>query len=196
MMEHLSVLQRQGVIAGWHDRMITAGEDWKGEIDGHLNSAHIVLLLVSSSFLNSDYCFDIEMRRAIERHAEGKAEVIPVILRDCDWRFEPLSRFQALPTDSKPITSWTNRDEAFASVVRGIREAIKRLRLDSKSVINQTDVRTHPRVVVRPPPLPYLCDRSEQEEELRAALLHHRRDKPQRPMVCLIHGNENEAHTE
>jgi iSTAND domain-containing protein/TIR domain-containing protein len=196
MMEHLSGLRRRGDIAGWHDRLITAGEDWKGEIDGHLNSAHIVLLLVSASFLDSDYCFDIEMRRAIERHEKCEAEVIPVILRDCDWCFEPLNKFQALPTDGKPITSWPNRDEAFASVVRGIREAIERLRSDFKSVINQPAVRTHPRMGVRPPPPPYLCDRIEQEEELRAALHQHRRVKPQRPMVCLVHGNENEAHSE
>src|SRR5262245_17598961 len=117
MIDHLGVLQRQGIIAAWHDRLIAAGDDWKGEIDEHLNSAHIVLLLVSSSFLSSDYCIDIEMKRAIERHAEGEVEIIPVILRDCDWRFEPLSRFQSLPIDGKPVTSWANRDEVFSKVL-------------------------------------------------------------------------------
>jgi hypothetical protein len=195
MMEHLSVLQRQGIIAGWDDRLISAGEDWKGEIDKNLNSAQIILLLISSSFINSDYCC-VEMQRAMERHAEGLAEVIPVILRDCEWRFGPLSRFQALPADGKPITSWKDRDVAFSNVVRGIGEAIKRLRLDVELISNRETINISPRTDLRPPPLPYLCDRDVQTEELRDALELHQKHRALRPMVCLIHGAENEAHSE
>ena len=61
--EHLSLLRRQGVISGWHDRQILPGQEWAGEIDKHLGSARVVLLLVSPSFLASDYCYDIEMKR-------------------------------------------------------------------------------------------------------------------------------------
>src|SRR3954470_1358357 len=66
--EHLSILRRQGIISGWHDRMIGAGQEWKGEIDRRLDSARIILLLISPSFLASDYCYDVEMKRALERH--------------------------------------------------------------------------------------------------------------------------------
>ena len=77
--KHLRTLERQEVISGWHDRKILAGEEWKGEIDEHLNKAHLILLLISSDFLASDYCYDLEMARAIERHGAGEATVIPVI---------------------------------------------------------------------------------------------------------------------
>lgn len=81
---HLSILRRGGVISSWHDRRISAGREWVGEIDSHLNRADIILLLVSSDFIASDYCYKKEMARAIERHDRGEARVIPVILRECD----------------------------------------------------------------------------------------------------------------
>ena len=62
--KHLSILKRQGVIREWYDREITAGTDWKGQLDQHLNSAGVILLLVSADFLASDYCYDVEMTRA------------------------------------------------------------------------------------------------------------------------------------
>ena len=85
-MKHLSLLQRQGVIQTWHDRNINAGDDWKQQIDDNLNTATVILLLISADFLASDYCYEIEMQRALERHNAGEARVIPVILRPVDWR--------------------------------------------------------------------------------------------------------------
>src|SRR5215210_4642126 len=95
--KHLSLMRRNGEISGWHDRNISAGTDWKDSIDKHLESAKIILLLVSADFLSSDYCYEIEMRRAMKRHQEGKARVIPVIVRNCDWSSAPFSSLQALP---------------------------------------------------------------------------------------------------
>ena len=122
--KHLSILKRQGVIRDWYDREITAGTDWKGQLDQHLNSAGVILLLVSADFLASDYCYDVEMTRALERHDQGEARVIPVILRPVDWKGAPFGKLQSLPTDGKPVTSWNDRDEAFTDVARGIRNAI------------------------------------------------------------------------
>src|SRR5256885_1463819 len=82
--KHLAVLKRQKVISAWHDRLITAGEDWANEIDQHINSASIILLLVSADFLTSDYCYEIEMTQALGRHEAGETRVIPIILRPCD----------------------------------------------------------------------------------------------------------------
>jgi hypothetical protein len=79
--KHLKSLEWQGVIKAWHDRKITAGEEWKSAIDSHLESAKIILLLISADFLASDYCYDIELQRALERHESKEARVIPVILR-------------------------------------------------------------------------------------------------------------------
>ncbi|MGA2700073.1 MAG: toll/interleukin-1 receptor domain-containing protein [Isosphaeraceae bacterium] len=123
--EALSLLKRQGLISGWHDRKIGAGEEWKGATDQNLEEAQAILLLVSSSFLASDYCWDVETKRAIERHDQGVAKVIPVILRPCDWHGAPFGQLQALPKDAKAVTTWTNKDEAWTDVALGIRRAVE-----------------------------------------------------------------------
>ena len=124
---HLRILERQHVIAGWHDRRITGGNEWAGQINEHLNSAQIILLLISSDFISSDYCYDIEMTRAMERHAAGEARVIPVILRPVDWKDAPFAKLQALPKDARPVTKWSNQDEAFTNITEGIRAVVKEL---------------------------------------------------------------------
>ncbi len=122
--KHLSILRRQGVISEWHDRKIVPGEEWAGEIDTHLKSSQIVLLLVSSDFLASDYCYDKEMELALKRHESGEARVLPIVLRSVDWKAAPFGKLQALPKDAKPVVSWEDRDEAFTNVAQGIRAAV------------------------------------------------------------------------
>lgn len=124
---HLEPLRRSGQITTWYDREIQPGTEWKPEIDKHLNTSDIVLFLVSSNFMRSDYCYGIEMRRALERYETGETLVIPIILRHVEWKETPIGKFQVLPTDGKPITSWRNRDEAFQDVVRGIRKVVEGL---------------------------------------------------------------------
>ena len=92
--EHLALLKRQGYIVGWHDRRIGAGEEWRDQLDKNLEEAQIILLLISSSFLASDYCSDIETKRALDRHDKGEAKVIPVLLRAVDWEGAPFARLQ------------------------------------------------------------------------------------------------------
>ncbi|TVP64467.1 MAG: toll/interleukin-1 receptor domain-containing protein [Nodularia sp. (in: Bacteria)] len=128
LVKHLSILKRQGVITAWHDRKITAGTEWAGEIDTHLNAASVILLLISSDFLASDYCYDIELVRAMKRHATGEACVIPVILREVDWKGAVFGKLQALPKNADPVANWGNQDQAFADVARGIREAVEKLK--------------------------------------------------------------------
>lgn len=123
--KHLSLLQRKGLIATWHDRQIVPGTDWAQAIDTHLNTASVILLLISPDFFASDYCYSIEMQRALERHEANEARVIPILLRPVDWKEAPFRHLQALPTNAKPITSWSNQDEAFADLAAGIRRAIQ-----------------------------------------------------------------------
>ncbi|WP_404789018.1 TIR domain-containing protein [Altericista sp. CCNU0014] len=125
--KHLSLLKRQNIITDWHDRNITAGTDWAQAIDNNLNTANIILLLISSDFLASDYCYDKEMTRALELHNQGIACVMPIILRPCDWHSAPFGKLQALPKDAKPVTTWDNPDEAFTHIAQGIRKAVAEL---------------------------------------------------------------------
>jgi hypothetical protein len=125
--KHLSLLKRQNIIADWHDRNITAGTDWAQAIDDNLNTANIILLLISSDFLASDYCYDKEMTRALEHHTQGTARIIPIILRPCDWHSAPFGKLQALPKDAKPVTQWSDPDEAFTHIAQGIRKTVAEL---------------------------------------------------------------------
>ncbi len=124
---HLSSLRRSGLIRDWHDRCIQPGDTWKGAIDENLEKAHLVLFLVSAHFIASNYCFDVEMTRALERRREGKARVIPIIVRPCDWNSTPLGELQALPKDAKPVSEWPNVDTAWTDVARGIRTVVEGL---------------------------------------------------------------------
>lgn len=119
--KHLSLLRRQGLIEPWHDRRIAPGHEWKKQIDQNLERADIILCLVSADFIHSDYCFDIEMERALKRHKDGTAQVVPIIVRPADWHTAPFGKIQALPRDGKAITTWSNQDEAWSDVASGIR---------------------------------------------------------------------------
>jgi hypothetical protein len=124
--EHLSGLRRVKIINDWHDRQIDAGRDWAARIDERLERADVVLLLVSSSFLSSDYCQDVEVRRAMERHRAGEAIVVPIVLRDCDWSDTPFGHLNKLPRHSRAVTLAPDRDEALAEITRELKAIIQR----------------------------------------------------------------------
>jgi len=125
---HLKLLQRQHVISVWHDRKIPPGGEWDKEIDARLESADIILLLVSADFIASDYCWDKEVKRALERHRSGEAAVIPILLRSCDAKQAPFLKLQWLPKDMKAINSSKDRDAAWTEVAAGIRAVAEKSR--------------------------------------------------------------------
>lgn len=124
--KHLRLLQRQGAVSVWHDRRITAGDEWRGEIHRELNHADVVLLLVSVDFLASDYCYDVELKRAMERHEAGEARVVPIYLRVCDAGSAPFGKLQGIPDPESPLAEARNPDRWWTEVVRGIRQALAR----------------------------------------------------------------------
>lgn len=128
---HLALLKRQGVVSTWHDRRITAGSDVDKTISSELESSQIVLLLVSAHFLDSDYCYEKEMKRALEKHEEKTAVVIPVILHPCDWHSAPFGHLRATPTDGKPVSMYANLHEAFAIIAKDVRDAANLIHVSS-----------------------------------------------------------------
>jgi hypothetical protein len=120
---HLAMLKRQGVISTWHDRRLVAGDNVDDGIANELNRADIILLLVSPDFFASEYCYGVEVTRALERHASGEARVIPVILRPCEWHVAPFGKLLAAPTDGRPVTKWPDPDDAFLDITKAIRAA-------------------------------------------------------------------------
>ena len=119
LLAHLHPLEREGIIT-WHDRQILPGTEWDEEIKARLNSADIILLLISADFLATDYCIQVEIPEALRRHEAGEATVMPVILRSCGWNYTPLAKIQAYPEKAKPVVSWTYIDDAYTNVVDGV----------------------------------------------------------------------------
>src|SRR5579864_845368 len=107
--KHLSLLHRQGLIVGWHSRLVAPGIDWTRAVDEHLEQASIILLLISADFLASDYCYGVEVQRALQLHQTKQARVLPILLRPVNWKGAAFEHLQALPTGAKPITTWENQ---------------------------------------------------------------------------------------
>ncbi|MEI9599374.1 toll/interleukin-1 receptor domain-containing protein [Moellerella wisconsensis] len=136
--KHLSPLKRMGKITTWHDRRIVPGQEFENQIDKYFSEADIILLLVSSDFIASDYCYQIEMSNALARHERGEAVVIPVILRECAWHELPFGGIMAATIDGKPVTKFATYDEGYVQVVNAVSRAIaemeKKKSLQGKNV--------------------------------------------------------------
>lgn len=121
---HLAILKRQNIAIDWHDRKIIPGQEWDSEIETHLNESDVIILLISADFIASNYCYCKEMDLALNKHKEGSAFVLPIIVRPVDWMTAPFAKLQALPRNGKPITTWANQDEAWLDIAKGVRKTI------------------------------------------------------------------------
>lgn len=124
--EHAAILLREEFISIWQDREILPGDHIDELIDNRIEGAALILPLISPSFIASEYCMGREMKRALERSQEGTARVVPIIVRPCEWmEIGELSKLNALPKDARPISTWSNADEAWTDVVSGLRRLIQ-----------------------------------------------------------------------
>jgi hypothetical protein len=121
---HLSQLRNDGLIKESYDQQILPGLDRLESISQAINSAHIILLLISAEFLASHSCYHVEMEQALKRHKRGEVRVIPILVSPCDWSGSPFEHLQCLPRNGKPITVWDNLDEAFVAIARELRRII------------------------------------------------------------------------
>ena len=139
--KHLMPLQREGAIIVQADVDISPGIEWEREIDHHLEDADIILLLISPDFIASDYWFEKVKQKAIARHLQGTARVVPVIIRPTDWQGTPFGMLQALPKDDVPISSWRSRDDAFLSVTEGMRRIVQELTTNIRADQNKEETK-------------------------------------------------------
>jgi len=122
---HLSLLERNGLIKVWEYGNVSPGTEWEQELNEYLDKAQVILLLISDSFLASNYCYTVQMQQAIKRHERKDARVIPILLRPVYWEEPPLDKLRALPDDNKPILQWKPQDEGFRNVVVGVKKVIE-----------------------------------------------------------------------
>ena len=126
--KYLKVLRRSGKIAVWQDRQLLAGHEWNATILRELAQANLILLLVSVDFNASDFIWDKELAAAMQRHDDGTARVVPIILRPCQWSSLPYAKLQALPRNARPVTDHPDRDAAFTEIATEIERLVDQMR--------------------------------------------------------------------
>ncbi|MDB9529269.1 toll/interleukin-1 receptor domain-containing protein [Oscillatoria sp. CS-180] len=131
LLYHLAALKRAKKIEIWQDRQIDAGIEWNTQILEELDAADIILLLITARFIASDFCYSKEMNRALFRNQQGTARVIPIVMAPCAWSETPLHKLNALPTDGKPVTEWSNQDSAYTNIASGLSRVVNAI-LDSQ----------------------------------------------------------------
>lgn len=131
LLKHLKSIERFYQAHIWHEGKLKPGQDKLKVVEDEIGKAHIILLLVSSDFLASDHCFDEQLKRAIERHEQKTSRVIPIIVGECDWRWEkiPFHNLKPLPNDGIPITDeyWGKIDKPCKEIAQALRNQIEEL---------------------------------------------------------------------
>lgn len=140
----LKVLERSTDAIVWHDRMILPGRNIDDEIDENLDDSDIFLMLISTDFMASNYCYLKEFERAKERHERGEMEIVPIIVRHCNWENSPIRDFNALPLDGAPVNGEgfprekpETRDRAWMHVSKGLENLISSVENRTTPILKQ-----------------------------------------------------------
>lgn len=134
---HLAPLAREGLIDSWCNRVITPASDWERDIESGLAAADIVIILVTADFVASSYCFEKELAEALRRHHEDGVRILPVLVKPVDFAHMPFGRFQALPRNLRPVSTWDDADAAWLEVALGVRELVEDVYRERTSVPSQ-----------------------------------------------------------
>lgn len=124
---HLKLLIKSNSITSWSAQEVKAGEEWQQEVIARIENSDIIFFIVTSMFISSDFCLDIQMKNALAKHKSGETVVVPILANFCDWKSAPFSHLQHLPKNSEPIDSrhWKSKDEAFANIVEEVKRTVK-----------------------------------------------------------------------
>jgi hypothetical protein len=122
--DYLVILQQNGLISDWVERLVRRGTDWSQVIDPRLLNTDIVLLLISPALVASGYCSGAEVREAFKRSETGKTRVIPILLHRVNLAGSPFEMIVCLPRTG-PVSSWPDRTQAWWDIDRDIRHVIE-----------------------------------------------------------------------
>lgn len=134
--EYIKIFERNELVERWDDNELIVGEKWDNSIKEKIYSADIIIFLLSSTSLASDYIYNHELKIAFELKEMEESYVVPIIIKECLWDMTEFSEFQILPLDGKAVNSWTIREEAWTSVSRGLKKAIDNI-IQSKQYISE-----------------------------------------------------------
>lgn len=130
LMTSLGILKRRKLIRIWHDRAIRAGDQWSKEVDEALEKSHIVLLLISPEFIDSEYCYDIETEKALELYNKKQCRVIPIFVREAFDSGAKYLHLQGFPEDKTPLRHFGKAkadNEGIQQVARAIGSIVEEI---------------------------------------------------------------------
>jgi hypothetical protein len=125
----LTILRNKGYLEWWSDQRLVPGDEFEQQILEKLKMSDIILLLISSYFLASPFCWTIELAEAIRRHDEGTARVVPIFVRVCISEETPIAKLHGVPPKDKPVAKWNDRHQAWSEVAQGIQRAVEEWRI-------------------------------------------------------------------
>jgi uncharacterized protein YjbI with pentapeptide repeats len=124
---HFSILKQENQIDFWHDRKIDIGSEWRIDIEKSISSSQAFIFLISSHFLNSDFCKK-ELNLALLKKNDNDIVIVPIIVDYCDWKETVFGEMQVLPTNGEPISSHPNREKVLNDITNAVRKRIKEYR--------------------------------------------------------------------
>jgi hypothetical protein len=183
LVTELAQLERDQVIHVWTDHKLVAGEIWDAELRRRLEISDLILLLISSDFMASDYIAGVEFTNALDRLKRGEVQVVPILIRMCDW--ERLSFLQVLPSDAKPVTKWADPDDAWFDVLSGLKATLKKMRgQDPDQPAAATERSATPKTL--PDRIARLCDRTRQEAAFSDFYVDMQKARPLAPQLYFL----------
>lgn len=96
----------------WFDEGLVIGEKWDEEIHNHIVQSHIAILLISESFVSSDYIVNKELVWIKEQVEKNDMKIVPLLIgnitekskRIIDWIYQR----QIHPSETQPLCNYLN----------------------------------------------------------------------------------------
>ena len=107
----------------WCDHHLLPGESWKSEITNRIKDADVILFLLSTNFLKSDFIINTEIPLAIKRKQESEIGVLGIYMEDCEFGSLKIKKTQLIPSYRgrlKAISTWKQNNECWDAVKDGI----------------------------------------------------------------------------
>ncbi|GHO99373.1 hypothetical protein KSF_094210 [Reticulibacter mediterranei] len=123
----LTALEKGGCPIKVYEREVTANTPYILQKDNDLETADIILLLVSWDFVACDYCYSDQMHRAVKRHMEDECQILPILIEECTWEKTPFAIIPMLPGKGKTLKNCKNKGSALKDISKWIERAVDHL---------------------------------------------------------------------
>lgn len=134
---HLAPLREHQQLETWDEACLLPGEAISAAMQKAIDAAHLIIILASADFVQSENLYRDHLARAIARFEARQAKIFPVMVRRFAWEGTLFDRLPIkLPQENgvvKPVAEWEQRDTAYAEVVNLILRHVKFLLEDLKS---------------------------------------------------------------